>query len=134
MIEDLRYRLLNHRPFTPPLEGVGFDYGFNSDYLHSWVDYWANHYDFQKREYVLNHYPQYITNIQGLNIHFLWVKPNVSIEITEIGTVIYLFKKTILWLCTLSNSYNNDILLAEYRQRQPASMEISHLRGIYNIS
>lgn len=78
MINDLRYRLINHRPFTPPLQGVGFEYGFNNKYLHSWVDYWVNDYRFKEREDVLNQFPQYKTNIQGLDIYFIWVKPHVS--------------------------------------------------------
>ena len=80
MILDLRYRLKNHRPFTPPLEGVGFEYGFNTDHLHGWLDYWADQYPFQQQEHILNQYPQFKTNVQGLDIHFLWVKPHVSIE------------------------------------------------------
>ncbi|XP_075986137.1 juvenile hormone epoxide hydrolase-like [Anticarsia gemmatalis] len=101
MIQDLRYRLLNHRPFTPPLEGVGFDYGFNTDYLHSWVDYWANHYNFREREHHLNQFPQFLTNIQGLDIHFLWVKPRVPPHVKVVpllflhgfpGSVVELFK------------------------------------------
>ncbi|KAJ8708584.1 hypothetical protein PYW08_009966 [Mythimna loreyi] len=77
MINDLRYRLKTHRPFTPPLEGVGFEYGVNTDHLHGWVDYWADQYPFKQQEKFLNQYPQFKTNIQGLDIHFLWVKPHV---------------------------------------------------------
>ncbi|XP_047036866.1 juvenile hormone epoxide hydrolase-like [Helicoverpa zea] len=77
MIEDLRYRLKSHRPFTPPLEGVGFEYGFNTHYLHGWVDYWADQYPFQQQEDFLNQFPQFKTNVQGLDIHFIWVKPEV---------------------------------------------------------
>ncbi|CAH0598404.1 unnamed protein product [Chrysodeixis includens] len=84
MIQDLRYRLTNHRPFTPPLEGVGSEYGFNTAYLDGWVDYWANHYPFQKQEDYLNQFPQYKTNIQGLDIHFLWVRPQVPRHIEVI--------------------------------------------------
>nr|UPI11573.1 juvenile hormone epoxide hydrolase-like 6 [Mythimna separata] len=86
MIHDLRYRLKNHRPFTPPLEGVGFEYGFNTDHLHGWVDYWADQYPFQQQENILNQYPQFKTNVQGLDIHFLWVKPHVppTIEVVPL--------------------------------------------------
>lgn len=110
MISDLKYRLKKHRPFTPPLEGVGFDYGFNTDYLHGWVDYWANNYDFKYQEKVLNHLPQYKTNIQGLDIHFVWVKPHVPPNVKVVpllllhgfpGSVVE-FYKTIPLLTSLS--------------------------------
>lgn len=39
------------------------------------IDYWKNNYDWRKREKFLNKYPQYTTVIQGLNIHFIHVKP-----------------------------------------------------------
>ncbi|PZC71621.1 hypothetical protein B5X24_HaOG212878 [Helicoverpa armigera] len=92
MIEDLRYRLKSHRPFTPPLEGVGFEYGFNTHYLHGWVDYWADQYPFQQQEDFLNQFPQFKTNVQGLDIHFIWVKPEGAVRpglgATEMGVVL----------------------------------------------
>ncbi|XP_075985879.1 uncharacterized protein LOC142983004 [Anticarsia gemmatalis] len=77
MIKDLKYRLKNHRPFVPPLEGVGFEYGFNTAQIDSWLSYWADKYNFSERENFLNQFPQYKTNIQGLDIHFIRVKPQV---------------------------------------------------------
>ncbi|XP_059061365.1 juvenile hormone epoxide hydrolase-like [Achroia grisella] len=76
-INDLKARLKNHRPFTAPLEGIGFEYGFNTKTLNSWVQYWAEKYPFSEREKFLNKFPQYKTNIQGLDIHFIRVKPQV---------------------------------------------------------
>ncbi|XP_053620314.1 juvenile hormone epoxide hydrolase-like [Plodia interpunctella] len=78
MIQDLKWRLQNHQPFTPPLEGVAFEYGFNTDTLQPWLDYWADRYPFEERQEFLNKYPHYKTNIQGLDIHFIRVKPKVS--------------------------------------------------------
>ncbi|CAH0598400.1 unnamed protein product [Chrysodeixis includens] len=78
MIKDLRYRLRNHRPFTPPLEGTASTYGYNTNSLETWVSYWANSYNFTAREEHLNQYPHYKTNIQGLDIHFMWIKPEVE--------------------------------------------------------
>ncbi|XP_026756628.2 juvenile hormone epoxide hydrolase-like [Galleria mellonella] len=78
MINDLRSRLRNHRAFTPPLEGIGFQYGFNSKALDPWIRYWAEEYPFREREKYINKFPQFKTNIQGLDIHFLRIKPQVS--------------------------------------------------------
>lgn len=79
MIKDLKDRLKSHRPYIPPLEGVAFEYGFNSKQMNSWIKYWAEEYPFAEREQVFNKYPQFKTNIQGLDIHFIRVKPEVYI-------------------------------------------------------
>ena len=36
--------------------------------------YWANQYDWRKAEAKLNSYPQFVTNIDGLDIHFIHVR------------------------------------------------------------
>jgi pimeloyl-ACP methyl ester carboxylesterase len=38
------------------------------------ANYWANEYDWRKVEAKLNSYPQFITNIDGLDIHFIHVR------------------------------------------------------------
>lgn len=80
MIKDLKARLKNHRQLVPPLESVGFEYGFNSKQIDSWVKYWSEEYKFAEREKFFNKYPQFKTNIQGLDIHFIRVKPQVSFK------------------------------------------------------
>lgn len=74
-MEDLRQRLRNARDFVPPLEGVHHDYGINTKLLKEIIDYWLTKYDWREREKFLNQYPQFKTNIQGLDIHFIHVKP-----------------------------------------------------------
>lgn len=76
-VADLKARLKRAGPFVPPLEGVGFKYGFNSNQINNWLKYWAEQYDFKEREKFLNQYPQFKTNIQGLDIHFIKVTPKV---------------------------------------------------------
>ena len=39
------------------------------------VKFWRNEYNWKKREAFLNSLPQFKTNIAGLNIHFIHVKP-----------------------------------------------------------
>ncbi|XP_060807763.1 juvenile hormone epoxide hydrolase-like [Amyelois transitella] len=78
MIKDLKSRLKNHVPFRLPLEGVGFEYGFNTKMIDEWTTYWAVKYPFRERERFLNQYPQFKTNIQGLDVHFIRVKPQVK--------------------------------------------------------
>ena len=38
------------------------------------ADYWANHHDWRRAEAQLYSYPNFITNIDGLDIHFIHVK------------------------------------------------------------
>lgn len=79
-IERLKYQLDNIEPLTEPLEGVAFQYGFNSKKLHEIVKYWKSEYlqKWDERESFMNQIPQYSTQIQGLKIHFLHVKPKVD--------------------------------------------------------
>nr|UBY12687.1 juvenile hormone epoxide hydrolase [Anticarsia gemmatalis] len=76
-VADLKARLERPRLFSPPLEGVGFEYGFNSQQMDGWLKYWGKEYDFKEREKFLNQFPQFKTNIQGLDIHFIRVTPEV---------------------------------------------------------
>ncbi|XP_044766430.1 juvenile hormone epoxide hydrolase 1-like [Coccinella septempunctata] len=75
VLQDLKYRLKNTRALAPALEGVQHEYGTNSKFTKSIIDFWLNKYDWKQREKYMNQYPQYKTKIQGLNIHFLHVKP-----------------------------------------------------------
>lgn len=78
MIDDLKQRIRNRRPLTRPLEGIQSEYGMNTIYLENILDYWVNKYDFKKREERLNKFPRFKTKIQGLDIHFIRVKPKVK--------------------------------------------------------
>ncbi|CAG9792383.1 unnamed protein product [Diatraea saccharalis] len=81
IVNDLRERLMHRRPFVPPLEGTGFDYGFNSNFLGQVLHYWENKYNFKDRQNFFNKFDHYKTNIQGLDIHYIHVKPKVSADI-----------------------------------------------------
>ncbi|KAJ2938737.1 hypothetical protein O0L34_g3349 [Tuta absoluta] len=84
MVNDLRERLLHQRPFTPPLEDSGSTYGFNTIYLTQILDYWKNKYNFREREDYLNRYNHYKTKIQGLDIHFMRVRPAEDSGVTVV--------------------------------------------------
>ncbi|NXL88749.1 HYEP hydrolase, partial [Alectura lathami] len=74
-IEDL-HRRLDQARYTPPLEGAAFHYGFNSNYLQKVVAYWRNQFDWHKQVQILNKYPHFHTTIEGIDIHFIHVKPS----------------------------------------------------------
>ncbi|CAG9770470.1 unnamed protein product [Ceutorhynchus assimilis] len=78
ILDDLKHRLDIALPMQPPLNGVGQHYGMNSNLLQKIVNHWKNKYNWSERQKFLNQYPQYTTQIQGLDIHFLHVKPKVD--------------------------------------------------------
>ncbi|XP_066237325.1 epoxide hydrolase 1 [Saccopteryx leptura] len=73
-INDLHRRIEKVR-LTPSLEDSRFHYGFNSNYLKKIISYWRNEFDWRKQVEVLNRYPHFKTKIEGLDIHFIHVKP-----------------------------------------------------------
>ncbi|KAM8945289.1 epoxide hydrolase 1-like [Pelodytes ibericus] len=73
-IKDLHSRLDGAR-FSPPLEESKFHYGFNSTHLRKVVSYWRNQFDWHKQVKILNTYPHYKTTIEGLEVHYIHVKP-----------------------------------------------------------
>ena len=52
----------------------GWEYGVPLDYVKDLVEYWRTDYDWRAWEAKLNGYPQFITEIDGQNIHFLHVR------------------------------------------------------------
>ena len=48
--------------------------GVRLDTMQTLADYWANQYDWKKGEANLNRFPQFVTNIDGVDIHFIHVK------------------------------------------------------------
>ncbi|XP_047430217.1 epoxide hydrolase 1 [Mugil cephalus] len=73
-LEDLYRRIDQTRP-VPSLEDSQFNYGFNSQYLQKVVSYWRHDFDWRKQVAKLNQFPHFKTNIEGIDIHYLHVKP-----------------------------------------------------------
>ncbi|XP_077299452.1 juvenile hormone epoxide hydrolase 1-like [Arctopsyche grandis] len=78
VVKDLLNRLENTNFYTEPLEGVSFQDGFNNNYLKEVIEFWKTKYNFNERENYLNKYPHFKTKIQGLDIHYMHVKPKVT--------------------------------------------------------
>src|SRR3954465_15791885 len=69
---DLRRRILATR--WPEKEPVAdFSQGVPLATMQKLARYWTTEYDWRKVETKLNGYPQFITNIDGLDIHFIHV-------------------------------------------------------------
>jgi pimeloyl-ACP methyl ester carboxylesterase len=72
-LTDLKKRIKNTR--WPDHETVLDDtQGLQLDTMKKLADYWANKYDWRKIETKLNSYPQFMTTIDGLDIHFIHVR------------------------------------------------------------
>jgi pimeloyl-ACP methyl ester carboxylesterase len=72
-VADLRRRVQQTR--WPERETVDdASQGVQLETMRALVDYWGTKHDWRKCEANLNSYPQFITNIDGLDIHFVHVK------------------------------------------------------------
>jgi epoxide hydrolase len=72
-LDDLDDRLARTRwPDTPA--GIGWDLGTPLDYLRELADYSRTDYDWRAAEARINDLPQFTTNIDGHDIHFIHVK------------------------------------------------------------
>ncbi|WP_269620446.1 epoxide hydrolase family protein [Zhongshania sp. BJYM1] len=72
-LDDLKARLANTR--WPDTETVDdWSQGAPLDAVKSLCEYWQNNYDWRRCEKELNHYPQFTTEIDGLEIHFLHIR------------------------------------------------------------
>jgi pimeloyl-ACP methyl ester carboxylesterase len=72
-LDELRRRILATR--WPEKEAVAdFSQGVPLALMQKLARYWATEYDWRKVESKLNSYPQFITNIDGLDIHFIHVR------------------------------------------------------------
>jgi pimeloyl-ACP methyl ester carboxylesterase len=72
-LSDLRTRLLATR--WPDKETVADrSQGVQLAQLQALVRYWATDYDWRKVEKQLNALPQYVTTLDGVDIHFIWVR------------------------------------------------------------
>jgi pimeloyl-ACP methyl ester carboxylesterase len=69
-LDGLRERLARTR-WPDEVEGAGWDYGTNLDYLKSLVDYWQHAFDWRVQETMLNSFSHFRTDIDGLGIHFI---------------------------------------------------------------
>jgi pimeloyl-ACP methyl ester carboxylesterase len=70
VLDDLRSRLARTR--WPEAECVDdWSQGIPLAYTRELADYWAKDYDWRSREAALNRFDQFITEIDGLDIHFI---------------------------------------------------------------
>jgi len=72
-LDDLRDRLARTR-WPDELPGAGWSRGVPLSYLQGLAEYWRSGFDWRAQEAKLNALPQFTTEIDGQNIHFLHVR------------------------------------------------------------
>ena len=97
-LDDLNERL-DHIRWPQQLPGEGWSRGVPAASLRELAGYWRNEYDWRRHEARLNEFPQFMTEIDGQDIHFLHIRsadpaalplilthgwPNSFVEFTEL--------------------------------------------------
>ncbi|TXS46733.1 epoxide hydrolase [Streptomyces sp. uw30] len=72
-LDDLHDRLDRTR-WPDEIPGAGWAYGVPTDYLRDLVRHWRHTYDWRAAEARLNEWPQFMTTIDGANVHFAHVR------------------------------------------------------------
>jgi pimeloyl-ACP methyl ester carboxylesterase len=73
VLKDLHRRLANTR-WIDEVEDAGWYYGIPLGYMQEIVAYWQQGFDWRKQERYINSFPNYQIEIDGVNIHFVYVK------------------------------------------------------------
>ena len=73
ILQDLNERLDRTR-WPDEIPGSGWDYGSNLDYIKELVEYWRTTFDWRSQERLINSFPHFKTNIEGLEVHFIHEK------------------------------------------------------------
>jgi microsomal epoxide hydrolase len=69
-LDELRRRLAATR-WPGEVPGAGWDRGVPLEYLKELAEYWRTGFDWRAAERRLNRFPQFVTEIDGIDVHFL---------------------------------------------------------------
>lgn len=70
---DLQHRLDRTR-WTDEIPGTGSDYGVSREWVQQLAHRWRHEFDWRALEKRLNRHPQFVTEIDGQDVHFLHVR------------------------------------------------------------
>ena len=73
ILADLRNRLHQTR-WPGEIQESGWDYGSNLSYVKELCEYWETEYNWRQHESRINSFNNLVTDIAGLNIHFIYEK------------------------------------------------------------
>jgi microsomal epoxide hydrolase len=73
VLDDLNDRLARIR-WPDAIPGTGWEYGADVAYIRELCDYWRTSYDWRLHESHLNRYPQFLCEVDGVDLHFWHIK------------------------------------------------------------
>ncbi len=73
VLADLKQRLARSR-LPQQMDGTGWEYGVDRATMEGLLAYWQTEFDWRAQERKLNRFDQFITRIDGLDIHFIHVR------------------------------------------------------------
>ncbi len=73
VLDDLQSRLSRTR-WPDEVVGADWDYGTNREYLQQLTTYWRQGYDWRAQEAKLNQFPQFMTEVDGHELHFIHIE------------------------------------------------------------
>ena len=65
------YQKIKGYPWNSITDLEGWEHGTNKTYLKELCEYWINEFDWQKHEVELNKFQNFISNVDGIDIHFI---------------------------------------------------------------
>ena len=77
IIKDIYDKVKKYPWHEMPNDG-GWEYGTNLDYMKEISKYWVSEFDWRKHEKEINKFPNFITEIDNINIHFIHEKGSGS--------------------------------------------------------
>ena len=75
VLTDLQQRLKTARLGEDLENNANFIYGTNVATMKNILEHWKTKYDWRKHEKIINQFPQFKTQIEGIDVHFMRVKP-----------------------------------------------------------
>ncbi|WP_052948063.1 epoxide hydrolase family protein [Aneurinibacillus tyrosinisolvens] len=75
VLDDLSDRLAQTR-WPDRIEGSGWSYGTDDVVLRDLITYWRDDFDWRAQEQALNELPQFMTTIDGIDVHFIHLRGN----------------------------------------------------------
>ena len=76
-LQEIRARIA-HYPWGYMPDDGGWHYGTNLNFLKVLCKYWLEDYDWYKHELTINRFPQFVAQIDGIDIHFIHEKGSGS--------------------------------------------------------
>ncbi|MFY0582451.1 epoxide hydrolase N-terminal domain-containing protein [Cystobacter fuscus] len=73
VLSDL-HRRLDATRWPEPLPGGAWERGADVSYVRELCEYWRHRYDWRAHEAALNAFPQFLCEVEGVDLHFLHVR------------------------------------------------------------